>query len=92
MTTHADRLRILPEFQPEEYDEFRDVLFGRLSNRLARWNPDQVSLELSVKDRNKRSQRTVLECWITGKPKLGRVSPILAGGSGRPEACSIAMT
>lgn len=46
MTTHADRLRILPEFQPEEYDEFRDVLFGRLSNRLARWNPDQVSLEL----------------------------------------------
>ena len=70
MTTHADRLRVLPEFQPEEYDEFRDVLFGRLSNRLARWNPDQVSLELSVKDRNKRSQRTVLECWITGKPKL----------------------
>ncbi|WP_409332144.1 hypothetical protein [Trujillonella humicola] len=70
MTSYADRLRILPQFRPDEYDDVRSTLFGRLENRLARWRPEEVQLELSMKDRDGKQQRTALECWITGLPKL----------------------
>jgi ribosome-associated translation inhibitor RaiA len=70
VTTFRDRVRVLPEFRPEEYDSLRETLFGRLESRLARWQPEQVELELSVKERDMPSQRTVLECWIAGMPKL----------------------
>jgi hypothetical protein len=65
-----DRLRIVPEFRPEEYDRVRDTLFGRLERRLSRWDPEQVELELSVKERDTNSQKVVLECWIAGLPKM----------------------
>lgn len=74
MTTYADQLRVLPQFRPDEFDELRRVLFGRLEHRLAHWRPDQVALELSVKDRGGRSQRTVLECRLPGRPKLVAIS------------------
>jgi hypothetical protein len=66
----ADRLRIVPEFRPDEYDWIRDLLFGRLERRLSRWEPSQVELELSVKDRDTPKQRMTLECWISGVPRI----------------------
>ncbi len=69
MASYADRLRVLPQIRPEEQDKFAHTLFGRLEHRLARWHPEQVELELSVKERGTRSQRTVLECIIAGQPK-----------------------
>jgi ribosome-associated translation inhibitor RaiA len=70
MTAMEERLRIVPQFRPEEYDRFRAVVFGNLARRLERWNPEQVELELSVKDRDTGQQRTVLECWLHGAPKM----------------------
>jgi ribosome-associated translation inhibitor RaiA len=68
MTEMQDRLRIVPEFRPDEYDRVRGLVFGNLARRLERWEPEQVELELSVKERDKSSQRTVLECWLHGAP------------------------
>ena len=70
MTTMKDRLRIVPEFRPDEYDRYRDLVFGNLERRLERWTPEQVELELSVNERETNSQRTVLTCWIAGLPKI----------------------
>jgi ribosome-associated translation inhibitor RaiA len=65
-----DRLRVVPEFLPEEYDKVKDVLFGRLDRRLSRWDPAQVELEISMKERETAQQRVTLECWIAGVPKI----------------------
>jgi ribosome-associated translation inhibitor RaiA len=65
-----ERLRIVPQFRPEEYEQVTSILAGKLDRRLSRWNADQVELELSVKDRDSDSQRVVLECWITGQPRF----------------------
>jgi len=70
MSDMKDRLRVVPEFRSDEHDRYRDVLFGRLERRLKRWQPEQVELELSVKDRDSRSQKVTLECWIAGVPKI----------------------
>lgn len=70
MASYADRLRLLPQFRPGEQDKLAGILFGRLENRLAHWHPEQVELELAVKERGTRSQRMVLECSIAGRPKL----------------------
>jgi ribosome-associated translation inhibitor RaiA len=70
MTAFDDRLRIVPEFRTEEREHILGLLFGRLERRLAHWKPSQVELELSVKERDTPSQRTVLECWITGVPRM----------------------
>lgn len=70
MTIVEERLRIVPEFRPEEYAQVTQVVSGKLDRRLSRWNPEQVELELSVKDRDTAKQRTVLECWIAGLPKM----------------------
>jgi ribosome-associated translation inhibitor RaiA len=66
----SERLRIVPEFRADEYDWIRDLLFGRLERRLSRWEPSQVELELSVKDRDTPKQRLTLECWISGVPRM----------------------
>ena len=65
-----ERLRIVPQFRPDEYEKYTDLLFGRLDRRLQRWSPEQVELELSVKDRDTNSQRVTLECWIARVPKI----------------------
>ena len=70
MSKFKDRTRIVPEFRSDEHDKVLNLLFGRLERRLSRWEPDQVELEISVKDRDTPSQRTVLECWIAGAPKF----------------------
>ncbi|MBN4926543.1 hypothetical protein IEU95_06860 [Hoyosella rhizosphaerae] len=70
MSDFSDRLRIIAQFSPDEADKIKDILFGRLNSRLARWSPDQVELELSVKERDTPSQRTILECWIAKMPRF----------------------
>ena len=70
MSDYQDRLRIVPEFRPSEYEDVRRLLFGRLERRLSRWKPEQVELELSVKDRDTDKQRMVLECWISGEQRF----------------------
>lgn len=70
MANYAERLRVLPQFNPAEQEWLSGILFGRLENRLAHWRPEQVDLELGVKERGTKSQRTVLECSIAGHPKL----------------------
>lgn len=70
MSDYQQRLRIVPQFRPDEYDRIRSTMFGKLERRLSRWSPDQVELELSVKERDTDSQRVVLECWLPGVPKL----------------------
>ena len=70
MTDFNDRLRLVPEFRTDEQAGILEVLFGRLERRLAHWQPEQVELELSVKERGTASQRTVLECWIAGVPRM----------------------
>lgn len=70
MPTIQDRLRLVPEFRSDERDGILGALFGRLERRLSHWTPEQVELELSVKERGKPGQRTVLECWIAGVPRM----------------------
>ncbi|MBW3620862.1 MAG: hypothetical protein KY461_11500 [Actinobacteria bacterium] len=70
MSILQDRLRIVPEFRPDEYDHLRSLLGGKLERRLSRFDEDQVELELSVKERDSDSQRTVLEAWIAGLPRF----------------------
>lgn len=70
MSILQDRLRIVPEFHPDEYDHLRSLLSGKLERRLSRFDDDQVELELSVKERDSDSQRTVLEAWIAGLPRF----------------------
>lgn len=41
-----------------------------LEHRLRSFNPDQVELQLTVKERDTPSQRTTLEAWIAGFPRL----------------------
>jgi ribosome-associated translation inhibitor RaiA len=64
------RLRIVPQFRPEEYEQVTSIVAGKLDRRLSRWDPEQVEMELSVKERDTDSQRVVLECWITGQPRF----------------------
>ena len=70
MSTFNERLRLVPEFRSDERDGIVEVLFGRLERRLEHWKAEQVELELSVKERDTASQRTVLECWIAGVPRM----------------------
>lgn len=70
MSEFADRLRIVPEFHSHEHERIRELMFGRLERRLARWKPEEVELELSVKDRDTPKQRMVLECWIAREDRF----------------------
>ncbi|MEX0868030.1 MAG: hypothetical protein WD011_00015 [Nitriliruptoraceae bacterium] len=70
MSDFADRLRIVPEFQPRDHDRVVDLLFGRLERRLQHWEPESVELEISVKDRGSREQKVTLECWL---PTVGHL-------------------
>ncbi|MBD8505200.1 HPF/RaiA family ribosome-associated protein [Hoyosella sp. G463] len=70
MSDYADRVRIVPQFTSDDGDAITGILFGRLDSRLSRWSPEQVEMEISVKERDTPSQRVVLECWISGMPKL----------------------
>lgn len=71
MATLEERLRIVPEFRPREHDRVRTLLLdGKLGRRLKRWDPADVELEVSVKDRDTSKQRMTLECWISKVPRM----------------------
>lgn len=71
MATIEDRLRVVPEFRPDEHERVRDLLLdGKLARRLSRWDPSDVELEISVKDRDTSKQRMALECWIARVPRM----------------------
>jgi ribosome-associated translation inhibitor RaiA len=65
-----DRLRIVPEFRPDEYDMVTELMSGKLDRRLSRWQPSDIELEISVKDRDTSKQRMAVECWISKLPKM----------------------
>jgi len=82
LTTFQDRLRIVPEFRADEHEQINKLMFGRLERRLSRWRPEEVELELSVKDRDTPKQRMVLECWIAREDRLvatSRESDLMKG-------------
>lgn len=64
------RLRVVSEFREDERPYVVQQLAGKLDKRLARWDPEQVELELSVKERATPSQKVVLEAWISSLPHL----------------------
>ena len=70
MSDMSERLRIVAAFRNDEHDHVRSILFGKLERRLAHWRPDQIELELSLKDRDTSQQHVALECWIAGAPRL----------------------
>lgn len=57
-------------------DEFEGVAaaLGRLDERLRSFDAGTVELQLSVKERHTPSQRTTLEAWIAGQPRLRLVA------------------
>lgn len=71
MASFSDRLRVVPEFRADEHDRVRELLLdGKLGRRLSRWEPRDVELEISVKDRDTPKQRMTLECWISKVPRM----------------------
>lgn len=70
MSIVTQRLRIVPEFQPDDHEMVRSTLAGKLDRRLSRWDAEQVELEISVKGRDSDQQRVALECWLAGAPKM----------------------
>ena len=53
-------------------DERRPIVEGwaSLDARLRSFDAGTVDMELSVKERGEASQRTVLEVWISGQPRI----------------------
>jgi ribosome-associated translation inhibitor RaiA len=45
-----------------------------LDSHLSRWTPDQVDLEVSVKDRDGPDQKVTLQAWLAGWPHFVAVS------------------
>lgn len=71
MASLDDRVRVVPEFEPDEAGHVRQLLLdGKLGRRLARWEPQDVELEISVKDRGTAKQRMACECWVSKLPKM----------------------
>jgi ribosome-associated translation inhibitor RaiA len=62
-------LRVGRGFPADEHAGIRGRL-GRLDARLATFTAEQIELELSVKDRDRPEQRTVLQADIVGFPRL----------------------
>jgi hypothetical protein len=67
--TVAATLRLSHGVTPEEFDRVVEVM-ARLDDRLRSFPAGSVDLQLSIKDRDAPSQRTTLEAWIAGQPRL----------------------
>ncbi|MGY6499478.1 MAG: HPF/RaiA family ribosome-associated protein [Acidimicrobiales bacterium] len=44
--------------------------FGKLDTRLRSFSSEKIELQLTMKERDTPSQRTTLEVWIVGQPRL----------------------
>jgi ribosome-associated translation inhibitor RaiA len=65
----AERLRLGFGFSAAHRDHVLGLL-SSLDRHLARWDPDQVDLEISVKDRHGPEQKITLEAWLPKWPPL----------------------
>lgn len=69
-TSTIDRtLRLGGGIDPGERARIVDG-WSALEHRLRSFHADQVDLQLTVKERDTASQRTTLEAWIAGFPRL----------------------
>lgn len=64
-----ERLRLGAGFGARDRDHVPEVL-SALGRHLAHWRPEQVDLEVSVKNRGSREQKVTLEAWLPGWPSL----------------------
>lgn len=71
------RVRLGGGFREADRERVLRGLSG-LAKHLAGWNPDQVDIEVSVKDRDKPEQRVTVNLWLTGRPHL-------VAGASRPD-------
>lgn len=65
----VEQVRIVSEFRSDEHERVRGIL-SQLDRPLSRFDADQVDLELSIKERDSSTPKTVLECWIAGWPRM----------------------
>jgi hypothetical protein len=65
----AERLRLSGGFSAEDRDHVLDLL-APLGKRLARWRPEDVDLELTIKNRGNLGQKVTLEAWLPRWPSL----------------------
>jgi ribosome-associated translation inhibitor RaiA len=65
----AERLRLGFGFTAGHRRHVLDLLSG-LERHLERWDPDQVDLEISVKDRRGSEQKVTFEAWLPKWPPL----------------------
>ncbi len=64
-----ERLRLGSGFAAEDRDHVLATL-SALDRHLAHWRPEQVDLEILVKDRRGAEQKVTLEIWLPGWPSL----------------------
>ncbi|MEO8692217.1 MAG: HPF/RaiA family ribosome-associated protein [Acidimicrobiales bacterium] len=67
--TVADTLQLAHGIERAEFDRVVAIL-SRLDDRLRSFPAGTVKLQLSVKERDTESQRTTLEGWFAGHPRL----------------------
>jgi len=60
-----DRLRLGAGFGPADSGHVLELM-SSLARHLARWKPEKVDLEISVKDRNGPEQKITLEAQLPG--------------------------
>jgi ribosome-associated translation inhibitor RaiA len=63
--TLDERLRLGAGLGAADHQHVLELL-SALSRHLARWNPDKVDLEISVKDRGGNEQKVTLEAQLPG--------------------------
>lgn len=61
----AERLRVGAGFGAEDRAHVLEIL-AALNRHLARWRPEQVDLQISVKDRGGTEQKVTIEAWLPG--------------------------
>jgi ribosome-associated translation inhibitor RaiA len=65
----AERLRLGAGFSAEDRGHVLEVL-SALNRHLAHWSPEQVDLEMSVKNRGGAEQKVTLEAWLPRWPSV----------------------
>jgi hypothetical protein len=64
-----ERLRLSGGFSAEDRDHVLGLL-ASLGKHLAHWGPEQVDLELTIKNRGGLEQKLTLEAWLPRWPSL----------------------
>ena len=64
-----ERLQLTGGFTPADRDRILRVL-GPLAKHLAKWKPEQIALQASVKHRDGKEQKVTLEVMLPGMPPL----------------------